>query len=162
MANTQHQTSFLFSLSFSILAALGLSILFLLEQQRSHEASDLATLYLLASIICDGIYLLMPNKAPSNRDAQRPVVLRCCLHCILLALEWHARGVVLSDPGKDQDPEQFRGVLSRALFIWINPILLRGYHSILTDQDMPYLSEDMKPDSTRKEILRTWSQRGEW
>ncbi|KAH3540206.1 hypothetical protein KXV64_006099 [Aspergillus fumigatus] len=63
------------------------------------------------------------------------------------------------DVNEHQPPEELYGILSRLLFIIINPILLRGYKSILVGRDLPTLSQGMKPEFTRKAILQAWSQR---
>lgn len=158
--DVQHKTTFLVSLFASILAALGLSLLLLQEQQRSHKASDLATLYLLASILCDVVHLTMPSDTARHTNTSRPVLLRCCMHSALLVLECRAKRPAFSALSKHQPPEELYGILSRVLFTWINPILLQGYKNILVDQDLPSLSRDMKPEFTRQAILQTWSQLG--
>ena len=152
--------NFLASLFASTLAALGLSLLLLLEQQRSSKPSDLATLYLLASILCDAVYLTMPSETARQTNASRPVLLRCSIHVALLVLESCAKHPAFSLLSKDQSPGELHGVLSRALFTWINPILLRGYRNMLVDKDLPSLSRDVKPEFIRSAILQTWSQRG--
>ncbi|PYI35295.1 putative ABC transporter [Aspergillus indologenus CBS 114.80] len=60
---------------------------------------------------------------------------------------------------KEQSPEECRGLISRTLFLWINPILLQGYKSILSQEHVPPLGQDMNPAITRQSILDTWSQR---
>lgn len=157
----QHKTSFMASLFASILAALGLSALQLQEQQWSHMSSDLTTLYLLASILCDAAHVAMPSEIARHADTSRPVLLRCCMHLALLVLECCTRGdPAFGDVNEHQPPEELYGILSRLLFIFINPILLRGYKSILVGRDLPTLSQGMKPEFTRKAILQAWSQRG--
>lgn len=159
--DVQHKIILLVSLHASILAALGLSVLLLQEQQRSHRASDLATLYLLAAILCDAVLVAIPSKIAREANTSRPVLLRCCMHSALMMLESCSnRDLAFGDPSKYNSPEELCGVMGRLLFTWINPIILRGYRSMLGNQDMPPLREDMKPESTRKAILRTWSQRG--
>jgi ATP-binding cassette subfamily C (CFTR/MRP) protein 1 len=158
--DVQYKTSFLLSLAASILATLGLSLLLLQEQQLSPKASDLATLYLLASVLCDSVYLTMPTESAGHTNTSRPLILRCCIHSVLLVLESRAKHLAFSILSMDQSPEELHGVLSRVLFTWINPILLQGYKNILIDQDLPSLSQDIKPEFTRKAILQAWFQRG--
>lgn len=153
-----HKINFLISLFASTLAALGLSLLLLLEQQRSSKPSDLATLYLLPSILCDAVYLTMPSETARQTNTSRAVIIRFSIHLALLVLESRAKNPVFSVAS--QSPEEFHGVLSRVLFTWINPILLRGYRNVLVDKDLPSLSGDIKPEFTRNAMLQIWSQRG--
>ncbi len=156
-SGSQDETPFLVALLASALAALGLSVLLFLEQQRSHKASDLAILHLSASMLCDALYLTMPAKPTSN---SRPVVVRCTIYSVLLVWECFVKRSVFHDIGSRLLPEDMRSVLSRLLFIWINPILSRGYRNMLLPQDVPPLSEDMKSEYTRATMLQAWSQRG--
>ena len=156
----QYKTTFLVSLFASILAALGLSLLLSLEHQRSHRASDIATLYLLGSILCDTIYLTMPSKITRNTNISRPFLLRCCGHVALLMLELCGKRPSFNAVKQHKSPEEIYGILGRVFLIWINPILVQGYKNILTDQDSPSLSQDMKPEVTRNAMIQTWSQRG--
>jgi hypothetical protein len=154
------ETSFVASLLASLLAALGLSLLLLLEQQRSLKSSDLATIYLVASILCDVVTLTMPSGVSTHIGLSRPILFRCFTHLALLILECRSKRPVFNALKNPQSLEELSGVLSRVFFTWINPILLQGYRNILVDQDLPPLSRDMKPEFTRKAILRTWDQRG--
>jgi ATP-binding cassette subfamily C (CFTR/MRP) protein 1 len=157
----QHKTEFWLSLFFSILAALGLGLLLLQEQQRSHRASDLAALYLLASVLCDVILLASFFRISRNVHTSLLALLRCCIRLTLFILECCAKQHPVSGTfSTHQSPEENHSILSRIFFIWINPILLQGYTNILGNQDLPPLNSDMKPESTRKTILHTWSQRG--
>ncbi|KAI1427713.1 putative ABC transporter [Xylaria sp. FL1777] len=155
----QYKTNFLVSLLISLLAALGLSLRLFYEQQQSHKPSHLITLYLLASIICDAVYLTVPSSAAMRTGTSYPVLLRCCVHSVLLILESRARNPASGPTNKHHSPEESHGVLGRVFFTWINPILLRGYRNILVDKDLPPLSRDIKPELTRKAILQAWSQR---
>ncbi|TVY93597.1 ABC transporter [Lachnellula willkommii] len=158
-SDIQHDSTFFVSLLVSLLAALGLSLLLFLEQQRSQKPSDLATLYLLASIFCDVVVITVPSGTAERMKISRPILIRCCMHAALLLFECCGKRSAFSAVNKHQSPEELSGVLSRALFTWINPILLQGYRNILIDQDLPPLSQNMKPEVTRKAILDIWSQR---
>lgn len=141
--------------------ALGLSLLLLLEQQRGSSPSDLATLYLLASIVSDGLFIARHHGTVLDAKTHRLVLVRCFAHGCLLALELQADSPAYSTLGMRLSPEKRHGILSRTLFIWVNPILTQGHSRILSDQDMPVLSQDMKPEYYRELMLRLWSQRGE-
>lgn len=160
VSDARYTANFSVSLFVSTLAAVSLSLLFLLEQQRSHKASDLATLYLLASVLCDVVYLSMPSEGATYPIVSRPMLLRCCMHSALLVLECCIKRPTVTILSRKQHPEELNGILSRVLFTWINPILLRGYKNIFLSQDMPSLSQNMKPEFTRRAILKAWSRRG--
>ncbi|KAF7874446.1 uncharacterized protein EAF02_008423 [Botrytis sinoallii] len=131
----------------------------MLEIKRSLKPSDLAVLYLVPSIICDVLFLTIPPKVWAFSRASQPVLARCIIHSALLVLESCDERPSLSNSSNLQSPEESYSVLNRVLYTWINPILFQGYTSILIDQDLPPLSQDMKPEFTRKAMLQTWSRR---
>jgi ATP-binding cassette, subfamily C (CFTR/MRP), member 1 len=88
------------------------------------------------------------------------VLLRFCVHSVLLALECCTKRPESNALKKHHGPEEIHGILSRVLLTWINPILLQGYQNILINQDMPHLRQDMKPEVTRMAMLSAWSRRG--
>ncbi|KAI0521679.1 putative ABC transporter [Xylaria bambusicola] len=98
----------------------------------------------------------MPAKPTSN---SRPVVVRAAVNSVLLVWECFVKRSAFRDVGSRLLPEDMRSVLSRMLFIWINPILSRGYRNMLLPQDVPPLSEDMKSEHTRTTMLQAWSRR---
>ncbi|KAI1499120.1 putative ABC transporter [Biscogniauxia marginata] len=101
----------------------------------------------------------MPSKASARARTSHPVLLRCCIHSVFFVLECFAESPEFSTSNKHESPEELHGILSRVLFIWINPIIRHGYKNILVNQDLPPLSRDIKPEVTRKAMLQTWSQR---
>lgn len=146
------------SLSASLVAALGLSLLLFLAQARTGKPSDFATLYLLASVSCDVVLLTLPSGEDTTTGVSSPVIVRLIFSSALVALQTarDLRGYV----APDRSPEESSGLLSRVLFTWINPSLVRGYKNILTHGDLPHLRTDMKPELTRDAMIRTWEQRG--
>jgi ATP-binding cassette, subfamily C (CFTR/MRP), member 1 len=153
---------FLASLFASILATLCLSLLLWHEQQRPPRAFDLVSLYLLISIICDAGYLALPSSNDGYPIASRPILFRCCLYLAFLVLEhWPAERFMFGIPNEVESHKQLHGFFSRTFFLWINPILLRGYNTILVSDDVPPLNPEMKPRDTREAMIRAWSQRGE-
>lgn len=146
------------SLLASLLAACGLTFLLPLEQQRSVKPSDIATLYLVASILCDIILLTMPSGIAYSQVSSA-VLIRGSVHAVLLLLECGSKHQAASFIAVPLSPEELSGVLSRVFFTWIISILLQGYTGILVDQDLPCLSQNMKPERTRRAILGAWAQR---
>lgn len=131
------------------------------EQRRAPQGSDAATLYLLASILCDVALLTTPSKPTDYQNTFPPIIFRCSLYLVLLVLECWPVPSALGALANDQSPEELRGALSNVLFVWINPILVRGYRNLLVNDDVPVLNQDTRAQSTRHAILHSWSERGQ-
>ncbi|KAH8803106.1 putative ABC transporter [Xylogone sp. PMI_703] len=122
------------SLLVTLIAAPGLSILIIFEQRKSTIPSDLATIYLLASILCDVLLLTIPFGISTDPQHAAPILTRAVAFLAILVIEnWNRRPV--------------------------NPILYQGYKSILVGHDLPPLDDLLSPNTARKRILRAWDQR---
>ena len=132
----------------------------ILEQRRASGPSDIVTVYLISSILCDLVLLCTRSQLSMNPEVLHTAQLRCLAHAVTLIVENLPCRSALNTTNHSNSPEESSGILSRIFFTWINPILLRGYRNILVDQDLPCLSEELKPELTRARILYTWSQRG--
>ena len=154
---------YLASIFLSALAAVCLNLLLYLEQRISlTTSSDLATVYLIGSIVCDTVILTIPHAEPTPWDVSLlPVVTRCVAHTLLLILECCNGGISSAEAATNHiSTEEVKGILSRIFFLWINPILVQGYRHILTKDRLPYLSQDLKPRHIRRDMLEAWCQRG--
>lgn len=159
LLDVKYKTGPLVSLFASIITNIGLSLLLLREQQRSYKSSDLAALYIFVSMLCDITYLSMPLNALRSSTALQPARIRFCIHLLLLALEYCTKHPAPIHLSLNHSPEELHSTLSTTLFTWINPILRLGYKNVLTDKDLPHLSQDMKPERIKGAMLRIWSQR---
>ncbi|KAK8134988.1 hypothetical protein PG984_007000 [Apiospora sp. TS-2023a] len=149
----------LISLFVSTSAAAKLCMVLLLEQYRASGSSDVFTLYFFVSIVIDVFFILRLIDAPFAPEPHRYVLIRCFAHTCLLVLELRTKSPSYDRDGRRLSPEERYGVLNRAVFAWVNPVLAQGYTRILSDQDMPVLSRDMRPEHYRKLMVHSWSQR---
>lgn len=152
LVSSQLDPFLLASLAMSLIAALGLNLLLHLEQHRDCKPSCAATLYLLASVLCDLVALAMPSTA-----LHRPPPARCLLYAVLLAL-----GCFMPRPNTPGIPrsEDESGIFGRLFFTWINPVLLRGYKSRLSSRDLPQLGAGLSAKLSRDSLLGAWNRRG--
>lgn len=154
--SSQLEPLLLLSVATSLIAAVGLNLLTYLGQRRASKHSDSATLYLLASVLCDSVALTVPSSV------RRPPPARCLLHTLLLVLEcFLPRANQQGTPRKNQAPEDNAGTLNRLLFAWINPFLLQGYKSLLLSYDLPSLPLDMSAKLIRQAMVESWNRRGQ-
>lgn len=147
-------------MAISLIATLGLTLLLFIEHKCSFKPSDSGIVYLISSMSIDVILLTLPTEAMESRKFFRPVLGRFLHDLALLVLENLPKQEIPSTFKTRLSPEETRGVLSRTFFAWINPILLKGYRNILTNEDLPTLGRDIKPDITRQRMIRAWDKRG--
>lgn len=139
------------SYSLSFVASSSLAICLLQPEQRGLiRPSDSVTLYLLGSVLCDSVALTIPSATLSP-----PPPSRCLLSIFLLMLQSFAKSKAVSS-------ENESGVLDRLFFIWINPLLLRGYKGPLPllSHDIPKLDQDLSQKLSRESMVKAWNGRG--
>lgn len=131
-----------------------------LEHTRSIKPSDLAAVYLLASLACDAAEL----ETTTYQDVTFPVALgviaKLCVKSLILVVESRGKGEILRRQYSQWPPEQLAGVLSRTFFWWINSILAKGNRDILTGDSLPPIDHKLSSMLLRHRALKAWDQRG--
>lgn len=136
----------------SLAASLGLLVLSPLAHRRLLSPSALITAYLLARLLC---YSLWPTQHESSvASAQRLSTL------VLLLLELQGKRGALLQPYARQPPEAVTSFLGNWLFVWVNPVLWKGYAKILSGPDIPVLDHHMSSKALRQAIRKAWDARG--
>lgn len=142
-----------------LLASLGLLWLSTWTHWRSIRPSDLTVCYLLARSASYLVWTTIPGISQAGHERISTIFEGWSVFLLLL-LECQDKRAILLDAYKSEPPEATTGPIGRALFLWINRILVEGYHKILQDDDIPPLDQDLSSTSLRRAILRAWDQRG--
>lgn len=149
----------LFSKAVSCLAAFVFSVLSIVEHRKSTTPSTLLLLYILSSLLGHCVEtLVLPSEY--SRQALYFLTLRTSLELAVLASESQSKEDILLPEYERLSPEEREGLLGRALFWWINPILLRGYRTILADADLPLTGIELSSKRLRQKTLQYWDSRG--
>lgn len=143
--------------SLGLAASLGLLWLSSLAHRRSIRPSNLAIAYLLAKFICYLVWLPVASDPPRTRAS---VAAQSCSALLVLIAEGQDKRSTLFKAYAHEPPEATSSFLGNVLFLWINPILARGYAKPLGDDDIPVLDRSASSKSLRRAILRAWDQRG--
>jgi ATP-binding cassette subfamily C (CFTR/MRP) protein 1 len=149
----------LFSRGVSFVAALFFCILSFVEHLWSATPSTLLILYILGCLLGHGVELLFLLPKVNKESLYLPIT-HTFLELGLLLVECHSKEDILLPHYIKLTPEESSGILERTFFWWINPILFKGYQSALTAADLPGVGEKLSSKSLRRNVLRTWDQRG--
>jgi ATP-binding cassette subfamily C (CFTR/MRP) protein 1 len=149
----------LFSRAISCFGALALCGLSYVEHRRAARPSNLLVLYVLSCLLGHAIelFMLLPS---SNSQSLSFLFATIILELAVLAIESHTKEAILLPRSQQLAPEELEGILGRTFFWWINPILLKGYRSILTDADLPHMEEELSSLTLRRKVQWSWDQRG--
>ena len=153
----QYKSSFPPPLVASAFTACVLIMRLMLEKQQIQGLSCMIKSYLLICIVCDIAYTFLQLGAPTSYS----VLLRCCVHSVLLICRRRVGSPISGHRSRHHAPEELHSSLGRVFYSWINPILHKGYRNNLLGQDIPPLSQDVRPAKIRTAITFSWSQRGQ-
>lgn len=148
----------------SFTACIGLCPLVLLEHSRSIRPSDLSVIYLCVTLTCDSVDLgtaVYDNSVISAALPVIPLTLNIFFKFVLLVIESRGKENILRDSVGNLAPEETAGILSRAFFWWINPILAQGRRNILTEDSLPSIDYRLSSRLLRHRALLAWEQRGQ-
>ncbi|KAH7255182.1 P-loop containing nucleoside triphosphate hydrolase protein [Fusarium redolens] len=125
-----------------------------MEHMRSVRPADLAVVVLLVSLLCD--------TAAALKDGLEKWLLpatEIALKLLLVATESRSKQRILTSPYNSLPPEQLAGILSRIFFWWINPILAQGNRTILSEDTLPLIDDQLSSKQLRHQGLKAWDQR---
>lgn len=153
-------TIWIVSHTISLLAALSICILSSFEHYRSFRPSTLITLYL---VVCLGASIVQTMTIPSHYHSTEDMLVigsQICVEMALLVCESRSKELITKSLTRKVTPEEMSGILGRAFFWWINPVLRKGNGSILKPEDMPVLDENLSSEKLRGKAVLAWNQRG--
>jgi ATP-binding cassette subfamily C (CFTR/MRP) protein 1 len=114
-----------------------ISVLFLItrEHRRTTKPSSLLTSYLITAIISSVIEvrtLAMRRYLPAMTALAATML---AAQILLLALETRPKNGYIRLEEAQYGPEHTSGIIGRALFCWLNPLIRLGHHKVLVMED---------------------------
>lgn len=112
--------------------------------------------YLMAKVVCEILRIPVTGQA---RDLLYPGA-RALATMALLVSESLGKQANLLKAYANEPPEALTSLLGNTLFLWINPILAKGYSGELSQDDAPSLDQKLRSKALRQSILGHWEERG--
>ncbi|KAI1866048.1 uncharacterized protein JN550_008026 [Neoarthrinium moseri] len=130
--------------SLSVLVTLFMALASQAEHVRSHRPSTLICVYLMLSIgfdatICRTLWLL-----PDARVLASVSTGTLAAEVAVLAVELQDKRNHLIGAWKNLGPEATAGIVSRALFWWLNELMIRGFQATLSMASLHQLDEELQ------------------
>jgi ATP-binding cassette subfamily C (CFTR/MRP) protein 1 len=144
----------------TVAAALGVSVLVVVEHTKTVRPSTLTSLYLLTAILVGGTELRTLHLRGYVPIICQILAGDLVVKAVLLILESQPKQRILK-LGTIYSPEETSGVFNRAVLQWLNPFFRKGYSSILTQQDVFPLDERLRSANIRDQMVQCW-ENSEW
>jgi ATP-binding cassette subfamily C (CFTR/MRP) protein 1 len=148
----------------TFIAISGLFPLLLLEHTRSIRPSDLVVVYLLVSVACDAAALWQKfvNQAAVHQNflGLFPAIAGISVKFGLIVAESQRKDLISQGTWDQWAPEQLVCIVNRTFLWWINSILAKGQHDILTEDSLPPLDHRLASRLLRHRASKAWDKRG--
>lgn len=129
-----------------------------LEHLRSVRPSTLLSVYLGTSILLDTPRIRTLFFIPDSQTIARLFLAGFLVKILIFALEVSEKRRLLRPKWQDASPEATSGVINRALFIWLNNVILRGFQTMLTVDTLTPLDADLLDASRPSKLMERWEQ----
>ncbi|KAJ6438338.1 ABC multidrug transporter [Purpureocillium lavendulum] len=142
-----------------LLASFAIVLLSHLEHVKSIRPSFLLTVYLVASLLFDVARLRTGWLLAASKSSSFAGVLSACvaLKLSLLVLETVEKRSILID-GRAPSQESTSGPLNRGFFVWLNPLLITGWATMLTNNALPTINERLSSRCLEARFAAKWDR----
>ncbi|KAJ3494640.1 hypothetical protein NLG97_g3948 [Lecanicillium saksenae] len=149
------------ALSLDLLAAVALGVVLYVEHRRAIRSSAFVAVYLLVSIFIDVIKTRSFFSRQGLHALGGLATASACLRGVLLGLEEIPKTHLLIDASlqKTLNRETVSGYWSRALFLYLNPLFLRGARAILKLPDLGTLSPEFASKRLYAPLKKKWQKK---
>jgi ATP-binding cassette subfamily C (CFTR/MRP) protein 1 len=118
------------------LAAIFICITSLLEHTRSSALSFLLSIYLLVSLLLDTVRIRTLWQTRESTALCSTFAAGFAVKLGLLVAESWSKRSLLAKEDREVAGEELAGFLSKSLFLWLNPLLMKGFSNWLTPPDL--------------------------
>jgi hypothetical protein len=150
------------SAALAFVGALAMYPLSYLEHTRSVRPSTLLEVYLLVSLLFNipqARTLFLRHNEPTAIAAIFVATIGAML--IVWILEARNKTKDLKEPYKEYPPEATHGVWNRTFFLWLNPLLVKGFKKLLSLDDLWQTLPNLSSEKLRDEMQAMWDRRCE-
>ncbi|KAF4592615.1 ABC transporter [Ophiocordyceps camponoti-floridani] len=145
-------------LALTIAGYVAISLTSYMEHLRSARPSTLLSVYLSITILTDMARVRTLFFMPGSRTLAGLVLASLLVKVVIFGLESTEKRQILREEWKNASPEDVGGFYNRALFAWLNSMLRRGFHSLLTVSTLPSLDEEMLEASNPMRLIERWEK----
>jgi len=143
----------------SLIDAVALCTLSHLEHIYSVTPSPVLNAYLILSLALDSARLRTAWMRGNSVPLAIAFSIASAIKLVALLAEAIEKRAILLPPYSGYSPESTSGVYSRALFWWLNPLLSKGFRSILAPNDLYPVDVGMRTNEITHQLERVWARR---
>ncbi|KAF4450880.1 hypothetical protein F53441_6057 [Fusarium austroafricanum] len=140
----------------NLLAAFAILLLTHVEHVKSVRPSFLLTAYLFISLLFDAARLRTEWLMLLNIAYAATLAVSTAFKLALLILETIEKRRILMSREKTLSKESTSGPFSRGFFVWLNSLLISGWATVLTNNDLPTIYEKLSSEKLAVRFRKSW------
>ncbi|KAK8035547.1 multidrug resistance-associated protein [Apiospora rasikravindrae] len=160
MEHVAYRTLFLGSVTVQLSAVILLAFLSLWEHSRTVRPSFLISTFLIMTCILDAARARTQSLIPGDSPIAGLLIADVVVKLLLFVVETMDKTGVLLDEHSQLSAEMRGGVLSRALFLWLIPLLWRGFRSVIEPSKLPTIYEELSSEALTTRVETKWKRGG--
>jgi hypothetical protein len=144
-----------------IITIIGYLVLFsvsYLEHTRSVRPSTLLSVYFGLSLLLDLARVRTLFFIPESHTVAPLFLAGFFIKLVLLLLEISSKRTLLRPEWRETSPEETSGIFNRALFIWLNSVLIKGFRTLLSVDGLMTLDEQLLSASKPARLIERWER----
>ncbi|KAF4466489.1 multidrug resistance-associated [Fusarium albosuccineum] len=142
----------------NLLAAFSIVLLAHIEHVKSIRPSFLLTAYLFVSLLFDATRLRTEWLISRNLSYAAVLSTSTTFKLALLVLETIEKRRILINADKAPSKESTSGPFSRGFFVWLNSLLISGWATVLTNNDLPAIYEKLSSEKLEIRFGAAWQK----
>jgi ATP-binding cassette subfamily C (CFTR/MRP) protein 1 len=143
----------------SLASAVAIGPLSYLEHTRSPRPSTLLSAFLSLTTLLEVATTRSLWLRQSDRVLSYVFVATVAVKFVMLILEAQAKSLVESAEPRETSPETTGGIFTRSLFLWLNPLFLKGRKTNLELGDLSGLEPEFASEDLNGRMKRAWTER---
>lgn len=142
----------------NLLAAFAILLLAHVEHVKSVRPSFILTAYLFVSLLFDAARLRTEWLMSLNVAYAATLSTSTIFKLTLLVLETIEKRKILISSEKPISKESTSGPFSRGFFVWLNSLLISGWATVLTNNDLPTIYEKLSSEKLAVRFGKSWKK----
>jgi len=163
VVSTRHSVDFwavlVASTALQLCGVVVLGVLSHLEHRNTVRPSATISIYLALTCILDAARIRTQALVPGQSKVAGLLGAAAAVKLVALAVEMQEKvSILLPEYGAGFSSESHANLVSRAFFLWLNPLLHLGFRNVMSAQDLPNIHQKLASDDLAARVQSGWDK----
>jgi ATP-binding cassette subfamily C (CFTR/MRP) protein 1 len=158
MEHADYRPLLIASAALQLCATLALGLLSHWEHRNTVRPSVLISIYLILTCILDAARARTQALVPGQNTIASMLIATVVVKVLALVVEAREKMHIVLPEYSESSPELHSSIFSRAFFLWLNPLLMMGFRSVVSSQDLPPIHEKLSAETLAARVQSNWTR----